>query len=176
MIRYAYPCPHCAQINSLTATQAGQELLCSGCQKTFEVPQLQVLRQYGVSNDSTVSEKKPANWAARDLLFALGLICLILGVSTGYGLYRYSHSLIFELANKDKEIEEQVDALSAGGVLWDWYHIEKNPDLPEWHEHPIIGNQKQGQILMKIAYGLWGLGGIGFLLLATSLMMRRGES
>jgi hypothetical protein len=176
MIRYLYLCPRCSHTNLLSATQAGQELTCAGCNQSFEVPQLQVLRQFAVEKDSTAVKEKSTSWAARDMLFVIGMICLIVGSSSGYGLYRYSNSLIDDIKNPDKEIEMRVDSLSSGAVLWDWYHIEKNPDLPDWLEHPIIGRRKQGNILKKVAYGLCGIGGCGFLLVATSLLMRRGKS
>jgi hypothetical protein len=157
-------------------TQAGQDFTCDKCKQVFEVPQLQVLNKFEIAEASSSSDRKTTASAGRDILFVVGLICLILGSAAGYGLNRYSNSLIYELENEEQKIVEQADSFTPGRVLLEWYYIEKEPDLPEWQEHPIIGNQKQGKILKNFAYGLWGIGGVGLLLLGYSLMFRSQSS
>jgi hypothetical protein len=152
----------------VATTQAGQEMTCAECQERFEVPQLQVLRQLDTEESWTKPDPLRRTSGRREVLFVIGLVTMLLGMGTGYELNRHSNSLMIEFESPETQVEEQANALSPAQVLGQWVAIENSADLPEWQEHPMIGNLKQGRILKNISFGLWGIGGLGFLMIIAS--------
>lgn len=100
----------------------------------------------------------------------------VLGSASGYGLYRYGTSMMFDFSSGKKQLEEQADKLKPNAVLREWYIVEKNQDLPEWREHPAIRYNTQGNILIKIAFGLLAIGVIGLLIFCLGLLDRLRSS
>jgi hypothetical protein len=174
-IRYRFPCPHCGNLNSISATMAGQELNCSICDTSFEVPQLKVLKGYEPAESTPTIKPNQLSNRPR-ILFVLGLSICLLGTACGYALLRYSKSMIVDFSNGTRDIEQMADDLKPGGVLREWYFVERNPDLPEWQEHPAIRYSNQGKILTKFAFGLLAIGGLGLLLLGFGLLDGRRSS
>ena len=174
--QYLLPCSKCDHQIEVVPRQAGQDLVCPQCQQHIEAPMLGKMKQLELVG-GTEPGKRPASSGSnvRNMLFVAGLLLAIVGGASGYALHKYASNLIYEI-DYDAEIEifdQEVDALSAGLVveLYDAMQIEAG--LGEWYEPNFVRYNTQGGILLKVSYGLLGLGGLGVLLLLGSFFIKR---
>ena len=174
-VEYEFQCPHCDQAVGLTTRQAGQEIQCAACQKTFSVPTLGQLKQLPIMGGSDPIKEnqqgKQTKPGSRNTIFVAGLLLLVFGVGSAFALQSYARNELivdYNVEGAMDRMDPYVDELSPFEVafLFDSMNVEKG--LGEWKELPHVASTKQGNILMKIAYGLYAAGGLGLLLLISS--------
>ena len=172
--RYSLTCPDCQHSNEILTTQAGQDLACANCQKTIQAPRLGELKQLPVVSaaESTNSPQSKKGGG----LFVAGLLLLILGGGGGAGLYYYASQKLFDY---EKEVEGvlananvEIQAASTKDLLQTYDMLPIENGLGAWQERPYVGNHKQGVILTNIAYGLFAIGGLGFLMTLAGLLRK----
>ncbi len=170
-LRYLFPCPECGHSVELVATQAGQQVVCSGCQHVFEAPRLGEMRQLPkVGNESA----KPTYSPLKRFLFAGGLaLFVVLGLS-GLGLYQYASSMIIELNLEESFVgwNQHVDDMSPDDLWQEWNAMDVKAGLGQWEEQVFARYETQGKILQTMAVALLGLAGLGALMMISSLFVR----
>ena len=60
-----------------------------------------------------------------------------------------------------------------GFELWDTWDAAVREGLGEYQETDFVRNNAQGAILTKVAYGIFGLAGLGVLLIGGSFLFRK---
>jgi len=174
--QYLFPCDNCNHQLIVVPRQAGQNLTCPQCQHFVEAPKLGEMKQLEmVGGTEPVNRPAASSGGLRNLLFVVGLAMAIICGATGYLVNRYASALIFEIDydQEQKEFEEEVDHLNSAQVvaLYEAMQIEKG--LGEWYEPNYVRYNTQGAILRKISYGVFGLAGLGLLMLIGSFFIRR---
>lgn len=173
-LRYKLPCPHCDYCLEVIPRQAGQDLECPQCLQTIEAPKLGKMKQLETVGGSPERAASNSGGSLRNMLFVIGLLVAIVGGAGGYFVYRHADNLIFEIdyEEEEKKFNEEVDILTPGQVvaLHDEMNIEAG--LGEWYEPNFVRYNTQGAYLLKFAYGLFGLSGLGVLCLIGSLLIR----
>ena len=172
-IRYKLNCPNCDHLLEVETRNAGQELECDSCQETVVVPKLGDLRQLPQVEGSartTKNVRSPlASW-----LFAGGLLIAVLSAAAGGGLYYYAHAYLQYPVDLDEQLQTtnaQINDFESW-ELWDtWHNDVLTMNLGEWREHPFIRYNKQSAILKNFSYGLFGLAGIGLLMMLGSSLV-----
>lgn len=173
---YEFPCPACQAVFPLTTRQAGQEVECPHCSETVTAPRLGALKQ--LNPIETVKPSQPsakANAGAGNLFFVFGLMALVIGGGCGFGLQKYAEKQLivdYNVEGAMDRMDPYLDELSPFevAVLFDRMDVDKG--LGEWRELPHVGSTKQGNILLGIAYGLYGLAALGLLLMVIGLARR----
>lgn len=95
---------------------------------------------------------------------------ILLGLGGGTALFLYSGRLIdlFDFDHSMQMIQDKSKELSPVEVYWQWFYIENQGELKEWMEHPVVGLQTQGRILRTVSYAIFGLAGLGLILMICS--------
>ncbi len=170
---FSVPCPHCQYVLTIAAKHAGQQLLCPGCQKSFDAPKLRDLK---ASVPSPVTATKPHSDARPSLLkagmFSLGLVLLIVGSISGYFLWQYAGELI-------SPADEHQRAIAFGNTFADsspaevWQFMESvvaNRELPPFEQAEWRTQDELGRFLRNVSYGLFGLAALGLVALIAGLV------
>ena len=163
--QYLLTCPHCQHSNTVTTTQAGQDIECGGCQQTIQAPRLGQLKQLPVAEAGAPTVKKESTKGGK--LFVLGMLMLIFGGGGGAGLWYYASG---KLSNYEANLEQKIAELDSWAdeanvielaQLYETMPLEAG--LPAWQERIDVGQNKQGIILRNISYALLTIGGIGLI-------------
>lgn len=163
--RYLFPCPHCHADVSLTTTQAGQSVQCGSCEALFEAPKLQQIKACPLAEPNLTKAPSHVDSHSGRATIVAGLILLIVGGAAGGALYFYANAMVFELDLEDNMtfVTDRVAAMNDAEVYREWYFVEKDGDLGEWAEAPIMRYRAQGLILKNIAYGLFVVALLGLI-------------
>ena len=163
--QYSLICSHCQHSNAITTTQAGQDIACAGCQQPLQAPRLGQLKQLPVIEAAVPAKKKASSKGGK--LFVLGMLLLIFGGGGGGGLWYYASGKLFdyetELEREITKLDDWVDEASLIEQLQLYETMPLEGGLPAWQERLYVGQNKQGLILRRIAYGLLTIGGIGLI-------------
>lgn len=174
--QHLYPCPHCQAKVPISTTRSGQEIECQTCNQVFEAPKLQILRQHLATGKSVKSVPFRDHFASR-ALYTGGLLLVLIGLAGGLSLHYYSNQLIgqFDFEEAMNSIADQAQSLPPTAVYQEWFYVEKEPELSEWREHPVVGNRTQGKILKTISYFVLGLAAVGLILILCSPLVGRSK-
>ena len=174
--QYLLPCPSCESDTTVVPRQAGQKIQCSGCEAFLDVPKLGSMKSLTQVEDpsSTTKPQGRGHGVAKSWLFAGGLVLAAVAAAAGGGLYQYANKLI---ANIDipTAIEHGMDEFDKAtpAQLYDAWKLLNQEELGDWQEDLTIKEDKQGTILQQIAYGLFGVAGIGVLLMFSSFLIKK---
>jgi len=175
--RYLFPCRNCDYEFELVTKQAGQSLTCPQCQNDCEAPKLGALRQLeSVGGEVTSSTSRSGSGSSlRNILFVSGLSLAVLAGVAGYFLYQHAQSMIsvFDVEEVLADFNELADQQKASQLIRYYDQMDIPKGLPEWQEQVHVGQNKQANILTNVAYGLFGLAGIGLLMLFGSFLVRK---
>ena len=163
--RYSLACPKCQHSNAITATQAGQDLKCAGCQEAIQAPRLGELKLLpAIESPKSTNVKKSSRGGK---LFVLGMLMLIFGGAGGAGLLYYASSMLSDYGTKLEEavveVSRNIEEESLPKVMELYESMSLERGLPAWQEPPYVGRHKQGIILRYIAYGLLTIGAVGLI-------------
>ena len=180
MPQYLLPCSDCNQSFPVATRQAGQTVQCANCDASVEVPKLGELKQLPIEGGAdAVKKSEKRNQSPNRLkgwLFSGGLMIAVLAGVAGYALLNYANSLyanVDEFANAVEEVSsEAIDAMKPA-EMWDWWTQVSAIDLGEWQEHSRVGSNIQSGILANIAYGLFGLAGLGIISMLCSFAVKK---
>jgi hypothetical protein len=169
---YLFNCPECDHLMEIGATQAGQQLNCTACDKPFEAPKLGVLRQRPVTDESKTESL--AKMDAKRRLFSGGLLLAVAMGVFGAFLYWYGSQLIFELdlEGRHQQWSQIVDEMSPEELLVQWKQMNYEAGLGEWQEQVFARYSTQGQNLQYVSYGLLGLSLVGVAMIIGSFLIR----
>jgi len=111
---------------------------------------------------------------ARKGLFTAGLALAVLFGGAGLGLHLYARSLQTPIDVEEyvQRAREEVRSLKPEQLYGLATSLAKTEDLGDFSEPPFLKNNKQGDILSWLAYGLYAVGGIGLLMLLGSFLMK----
>lgn len=178
-VEYAFTCPHCGEVFGITARQAGQEIVCPHCGEACTAPRLGQLKQLpvlsGSKADKTPYNPKVSGNKTRNSLFVAGMLLLVLGCGSGYALQQYAQSQLIVDYNVEGAMDRAdpyVDELTPFEVAFLFDSMNVDAGLGEWRELSYVSSTKQGNILLKVAYGLYGIGGLGLIMLISSLLIK----
>ena len=173
---YLLPCPHCNANNGVTVRQAGQQTDCENCGKTIDIPTMGALKQLSRKEESTpeaTSIRRGSNRTASSL-FAAGLLLLVIGGAGGFFTLQRANSMIDDTDIESLVLEQnEVFNDMNGFELWDTWDAAVREGLGEYQETDFVRNNAQGAILTKVAYGIFGLAGLGVLLIGGSFLFRK---
>lgn len=170
--KYAFPCPKCAHVFDLVTTQAGQELTCPQCSAVATAPRLGQLKQLERMDQEPTAKGKTRR--IHNGLFVAGILLAIIGLGGGAGLLYRGQSLIVDYnveAGMDRIEKEFADDMPPEEVVNMFLRMNVDAGLPEWKEQDYVGSSKQGNILIGISYGFFGLGVLGLGMLASSFVV-----
>lgn len=169
--KFLFHCPNCQSPIELQVVQAGQDIGCQACGQSVMAPQLREIKKLpAVGADPEPTQPSPL----KRTLVGIGLILTILMGSLGTALYYYASGMIVEVDWEQQYArwDEHVDQMTPAELLFTWNSLDVDSGLGPWQEQALSHYRIQGQILHKIAYGLWGLATLGILLLASSFFIR----
>ena len=126
------------------------------------------IRALPVATEAT-NQKSARGSEIKRFLFSAGLLVGVLGLLLGLALSYYADSLATEL-----KLEEKIEFGNAfvdtipPGHLWETWDTMTTKGLPDWQETQDVRYNKQAGHLKSIAYGLFGIGGLGLLSIIAS--------
>ena len=112
--------------------------------------------------------------AARKGLFTAGLAIAVLFGCAGLGLHLYARSLHtpVDIEEHVQRTREEVGALEIPQLYGLATTLTKIEDLGDFAEPPFLKGNKQGEILMWVAWGLYAIGAVGLVMLLGSFLMK----
>ena len=179
MPRYLFPCPACSQSFPVATRHAGQSIACVHCEAAVDIPRLGDLRQLPAESTEPVKSSRSTSGGLKGWLFSTGLVLAAVAAVAGFALLKYSNSLDRDIAGYTEQVEvfsaERIEEMDPA-ELWDWWTSSTQDELLEWREHPSLGSKRQGEILTSVAYGVFGLSGVGVLILLSSFLVKSNKS
>ncbi len=175
---YLLPCPECNATIPVTVRMAGQDISCSQCGVSTEVPRLGTMKQLArETNDTDGKSSSGSSSRFASALFSLGLLALAVGAIGGFFLHRYAGNMISPVDVQTEVIrtQEQLDEFPSY-MIWDLWDSFEKQELGEYRETGFVQSNAQGRILMNVAYGLFALSGLGLLAMIVSLAIRRKKA
>jgi hypothetical protein len=158
----------------VAAQHAGQTRECAQCKASVEIPTLGKLKQLPSTEKFQTRTPVRRQGSLRSWLFSGGLLIATLMGAGGLALQTYARTLYSDVGKFKQSYEatttESIDRMKDFEVL-EWWNSMQNRELGEWKEHPGVGYNVQSRILTNIAYGMYGLGGLGLLCLVSSFMV-----
>lgn len=173
--RFLLPCEKCDQKLEVEARQAGRTIDCPECSSPVEVPTFRVMKTLAAVDDSeegdAISEPNPL----KGILFAAGLGLAVIAGLGGWALYNYASNMVafntFETDEWSQLSDETMDDATVA-ELWDgWLNTIDRGDLPDWQEPEWNRYYKQGQILLNVSYGIFGVAALGLLCMFGSFFL-----
>jgi len=170
---FLLPCPLCDAKNQISPRQSGQTFACAGCGKNIEAPKLGEIKKLP-SAESTNTNRKETMSATRKGLFTVGLALAVLFGGAGLGLHLYARSLHtpVDIEEHVQQMREELQALEIPQLYGLATSLTKTEDLGDFAEPPFLKGNKQGAILMWVAWGLYAIGAVGLVLLLGSFLMK----
>ena len=174
---YIFPCSNCDHKFELVAKQAGLELTCPQCQQALEAPMLgKMKRRELVSGTEPI--KKPAKGTGRgwkNFLFAAGLATSIIAAAAGFGLSYYANTLDprYEREAQLENFEYAVDNISPSQLVEFYQEMDVESGLGEWYEPNYVRYGKQVKYLRWGVPVMYGLAGLGFLVMIGSFILKK---
>lgn len=100
-------------------------------------------------------------------MFVSGLGLAILAGVAGFFLYKHAQSryTVFDIEDGIAMMESELDEVPPATVLKYYDVLNVDNGLGDWAEQPYVGENNQATILMNVSYGLFGLAGIGLILM-----------
>lgn len=178
MAHHIFACPQCNAPMEVATQHAGQSRECPQCHAMVEIPKLGVLKQLPTTEETPTRKQSRRQGSLRSWLFSGGLLVAALMGVGGLALQTYARTLYSDVGKFKRNFEatttDSIDAMKDYEVL-EWWTEMNTRGLGEWKEHPGIGYNVQSKILTWIAYGMYGLGGLGLLCLVSSFMLGRPD-
>lgn len=171
---FLLPCPLCDAKNEISLRQSGQNLACTGCGKDIEAPKLGEIKKLPLVESTTGTKRAATMSATRKGLFTVGLALAVLFGGAGLGLHLYARSLHTPI-DIDQYVQltrEEVRSLETRQLYGLATSLSKMEDLGDFAEPAFLKGNKQGAILMWVAYGLYAIGAIGLMMLLGSFLMK----
>jgi len=109
--KFAVPCP-CGDSVLVDVRQAGDQVQCSKCQQTIEVPPLRELKQLepvAVSEPVSVAGSDTSWSGLPGALFALGLLSLVIASAAGYYTYATRSRMVEWATPPQEKIQFELD-------------------------------------------------------------------
>ncbi|TWU41411.1 hypothetical protein Q31b_28550 [Novipirellula aureliae] len=174
---YELICPHCEAPLSVAPSQAGDQIRCSACQQSVDVPKLGVLKQLpkressGPENEAKISYQETGS-APRIGIATLGLIATAALLIAGYCGIRWamidaSVSTEIHLA----ELRDAYETAKPAELIREFEQMqEKSLELPQPYNYKVIENRKRawgrngavaGSVALIAAIGAFFLGNSG---------------
>lgn len=135
--------------------------------KLGEIKKLPAVESSNTKREGTMS-------AARKGLFTAGLALAVLFGGAGLGLHLYARSLHtpVDIEEHVQGVREEVGKLEIPQLYGLATSLSKTEDLGDFAEPPFLKGNKQGAILMWVAWGLYAIGAVGLLMLLGSFLMK----
>ena len=170
---FLLPCPLCDAKNQISPRQSGQNLACTGCGKDIEAPKLGEIKKLPPV-EATNTKRTGTMSAARKGMFTVGLALAVLFGGAGLGLHLYARSLHtpVDIEEHVQGMRKEVRALETRQLYGLATSLSKTADLGDFAEPQFLKGNKQGAILMWVAYGLYAIGAIGLVMLLGSFLMK----
>ncbi len=171
---HLFPCPACSHPVPLELRQAGQSLACPECQQSFDAPKLRELRQLPVVGNTVAPQSSAVRKKIRSGMLAIGLGLVLLFGSSGFALYRHAAAKLPRLT-PDQVIELQNQDIEQASInqLYGWWdEVYPERHKVEWQETEVKSQIAQGERLILISYGLFGIAAVGGCLALTALVWR----
>lgn len=168
---FLFSCTSCEKDFPVTVKLAGMAYRCPLCDATNDLPGLRQLKQLPVHENAaiaTTSRNEAQSW-----LFSGGLLVAVIAGVCASALLWYANQLFSE-SLLDERIafgRTQINTLTPGH-LWDAWDGMTEDGLPDWQETFENRYNKQSGHLRNIAYGLFGLAGLGLLAMLGSFFFR----
>lgn len=172
---YSLPCPQCQQPVQLQPRQAGQLVTCQSCEAEFEAPRLgQFKNLQSVENEADAVLTPASGSMLSRWLFTLGLAIAVFLGAAGVGVYQFASSIQNEIDPQGAAAayEADIDSLSDAEVYQVAAGYKADATIGEYFQPATIKNNKQGEILKTIAYGLLGLAAAGVVMIASSFVVK----
>ena len=178
---YLLPCSKsdCQQKIEVETRHAGGTIACPKCGTDVSVPRLRELKQLAppeISGKGSDSDKFTQPNRTKSVLFSSGLGLAVIAGAIGWVIFNYGSGLVEETASAVGYATNNVNVPVQDAepeILWDLWH--SNPiiddELPDWSESIWTRYNKQGKILRNISYGIFGVAGIGALLMVGSFIL-----
>lgn len=173
--QYLFTCPSCGAANRLSPKQAGQELNCTDCDAPFQAPKLGDIRKLPTDGDVDAKVREKSYSPLRGWLFAGGLTLAVLAGGAG----GYMHSKAAELSsavnvNIPEEVQRFNDLLDKQppAEIYRLSRVSEDDIALEYQEPAYKRLNKESEIGTYSAYGLYGLCGVGVLMLLGSFLIR----
>ncbi|MEM7456052.1 MAG: hypothetical protein AAF456_17015 [Planctomycetota bacterium] len=173
---YLLPCPFCDANIEVTVRQSGQQTRCESCGETTDIPTMGAIKKLPLKEEplAQVSSSRRGPSRTASSLFAAGLLLLVIGGAGGFYLMQRANSLIDDTDIEAVVLEQnQVFDDIQGFELWDTWDAAVREGLGEYQETDYVRNNAQGAILKNVAYSVFGLAGLGLLLIGGSFMFRK---
>lgn len=177
--KFAVPCP-CGASVVVEVRQAGDQVQCSACQQTVEVPRLRELKQL-----EPVSVSEPAapvgvetSWSGLPGgLFALGLLSLVIAGAAAYYTYSIRSQMVEWVTPPQQKIEFELDiqdiSLVRSWELWDQFKKIQLSRRPQ----PIhVMAKSRVTALENWLRFFGGVATFGLLLMVVSFLVRPRKS
>ncbi len=170
---FQLPCPLCDAKIQISPRQSGQTLACTGCGKDIEAPKFGEIKKLPLVESANTNRKVTMS-AARKGMFTAGLALAVLFGGAGLGLHLYARSLHTPIDIEEHVLStrEEVRALEIPQLYGVATSLAKTDDLGDFAEPPFLKGNKQGAILMWVAWGLYAIGAVGLVMLLGSFLMK----
>lgn len=186
-VKYVFGCPQCNRPLELTATQAGQALVCDSCEAAFSAPRLGDIKKLpvagagagagaGSAETSVAANARAAAQSpslAKRWLFTAGLLLAVAAGIGAFAVQRHAQNIHvdFDLEEVIAENNKLVDQAPASEIYQITVAAGKEEFVLEWREAPYKAANKQSSVLQGVANGLWVAAGTGLLLLIASFVV-----
>ena len=168
---HLFSCTNCEKDFPVNDRSAGMPVSCPFCEHINNLPGMRQIRALPIA-EGTPLKKSRKESSAKRFLFSGGLLVAVIGGLLGIALSYYADSLATELRLEEKIDfgNQYVDDMTPGH-LWEAWDAMATKGLPDWQETHDVRYNKQAGYLKSIAYGLFGICGIGLLSLLLSFVV-----
>lgn len=171
---YLFSCSKCQQDIEISVRQAGTSQDCPFCEHAVNFPGMREIQQLPLSkNKNSAGNANSSHSETRSWLFSGGLLVAVLAGVLGFALASYAKSIAIESTVTEKIAygNSQIGSLPPGH-LWDAWEGMTKEGLPDWQETRENRYNKQSGHLKNIAYGLYGVSGLGLISILASFFFR----
>ena len=180
-VRYSFECPQCHAPVELTTTQAGQEISCNGCESAFLAPKLGDIKKLPVvgggepETGKRRASKAKSGSPVKGWLFAGGLLLAAIAGISGYLAQDYANDLHvpFDIEEVVAKELSSVDEMSPAEIYGIAVAACDEGFQLEYREVPYRTQNIKAGIFQNVAWVCWAVGGIGLLMLLSSLFLKK---
>ncbi len=176
-VRYSFECPECHAPVELSATQAGQEMSCASCPATFSAPRLGDIKKLPVIgvDQSGPAKRRNSGTQVKSWLFTGGLLLAVIACIAGYATQSYANKLRVEIDIEEIVAAElkAIDEAPPAEIYSIAVEAGKEGFQLEYSEVPYRTMNIKSGIMQSVAWGCWGVTGVGVLMLLSSFFVRK---
>jgi len=171
---YLLPCDECQHSLELQKRQAGQTVTCPQCGHSFAAPRLGEFKNLQTTASGEPEPTTGSTSVLKRWLFTLGLAMTVLLGAAGVGVYQFAGSIQEEIHAESRleDYNKDIEQFSDAEVYQIAATYTEDQTLGEYFQPGLVKNNKQGEILEYVAYGLLGLAALGLAMLVGSFLVK----